>query len=231
MPKPYFDMQQSGEEANIYIFGDITSSRCIENDVSAYHLANQLEQAGNLAEINVHVDSYGNEVSEGFAIYNALRAKNAQITTYADGFVASAAIYPYLAGTQRIANNVSAFYFHPVIGGTYGYSEDLREAADELDKLTEIGKGAFTAAGMTEQAATDLLNSKTWYSPEEVLEMGLATSIQKQASSKAASQSVRDLIIRQMLVVPGQTPPPQNPTDPQTPLPAQHSVLELFAKF
>lgn len=67
--------------------------------------------------------------------------------------------------------------------------------------------------------------------PEEVLEMGLATSIQKQASSKAASQSVRDLIIRQMLVVPGQTPPPQKPPDPQTPPPAQHSVLELFAKF
>ena len=231
MPKPYFDFQQSGEQADIYIFGDITSFPFVESDVSAYRLTRQLEQAGDLAEINVHVDSYGGEVAEGFAIYNALLAKNAKVNTYADGFVASAAIYPFLAGSQRVANNVSAFYFHPVIGGTYGYSEDLRAAADELDKLTEIGKGAFTAAGMTEQAATDLLNSRTWYSPEEVLEMGLATSIQKQASSKAASQSVRDLIIRQMLVVPGQTPPPQKPPDPQTPPPAQHSVLELFAKF
>lgn len=227
MPKPYFDYQQSGEEANIYIYGDITSYPWEQSDVSAYRLANQLKQAGDLAEINVHVDSYGGEVSEGFAIYNALRNKNAQVKTYADGFVASAAIYPFLAGTQRIANNVSAFYFHPVIGGTYGYSEDLREAADELDKMTEIGLGAFTNAGMKEQAARDLIHSKTWYTPEAVLDMGLATSIQKGRSSEEASQSVRDLVIRQMLVIPG-TPPKEPPKEP--PEPPKNSLLSLFSK-
>lgn len=227
MPKPYFDMQQSGEEANIYIYGDITSYPWEQSDVSAFRLANQLEQAGNLAEINVHVDSYGGEVSEGFAIYNALRAKNAQITTHADGFVASAAIYPFLAGTQRIANNVSAFYFHPVIGGCLGYAENLREAADELDKLTEIGLGAFTNAGMKEQAARDLINSKTWYSPEAVLEMGLATSIQKGARGDEATQSVHDMLIRQTLAVPSPVPkkPPQEP-----PAPPQNNLLSLFSK-
>lgn len=227
MPKPYFDMQQSGEEANIYIYGDITSYPWEQSDVSAFRLANQLEQAGNLAEINVHVDSYGGEVSEGFAIYNALRAKNAQITTHADGFVASAAIYPFLAGTQRIANNVSAFYFHPVIGGGRGYAEDLREAADELDKLTEIGLGAFTNAGMKEQAARDLINSKTWYGPEAVLEMGLATSIQKGARGDEATQSVHDMLIRQTLAVPSPVPkkPPQEP-----PAPPQNNLLSLFSK-
>ena len=227
MPKPYFDMQQSGEEANIYIYGDITSYPWEQSDVSAFRLANQLEQAGNLAEINVHVDSYGGEVSEGFAIYNALRAKNAQITTHADGFVASAAIYPFLAGTQRIANNVSAFYFHPVIGGGRGYAEDLREAADELDKLTEIGLGAFTNVGMKEQAARDLINSKTWYSPEAVLEMGLATSIQKGARGDEATQSVHDMLIRQTLAVPSPVPkkPPQEP-----PAPPQNNLLSLFSK-
>ena len=228
MPKPYFDMQQSGEEANIYIYGDITSYPWEQSDVSAFRLANQLEQAGNLAEINVHVDSYGGEVSEGFAIYNALRAKNAQITTHADGFVASAAIYPFLAGTQRIANNVSVFYFHPVIGGGRGYAEDLREAADELDKLTEIGLGAFTNVGMKEQAARDLINSKTWYSPEAVLEMGLATSIRKGARGDEATQSVHDMLIRQTLAVPSPVPkkPPQEP-----PAPPQNNLMSLFSKF
>lgn len=227
MPKPYFDMQQSGEEANIYIYGDITRYIWEDSDVSAFRLANQLEKAGNLAEINVHVDSFGGDVSEGFAIYNALRAKNAQITTHADGFVASAAIYPFLAGTQRIANNVSAFYFHPVIGGGRGYAEDLREAADELDKLTEIGLGAFTNAGMKEQAARDLINSKTWYSPEAVLEMGLATSIQKGARGDVATQSVHDMLIRQTLAVPSPVPkkPPQEP--PALP---QNNLMSLFSK-
>lgn len=222
MPKPYFDFQQAGEQADIYIFGDITSFPCVESDVSAFRLARRLEQSEDLAEINIHVDSYGGEVSEGFAIYNAIRNKNAHVKTYADGFVASAAIYPFLAGDERVANNVSAFYFHPVIGGQYGYAEDLREAADELDKLTEIGLGAFTAAGMKEQAARDLINSKTWYAPEAVLEMGLATSIQKQSDSKTALQSVRSLIVRQMLAVP--TPPAKKPEEKKS------TLFELFAK-
>ena len=64
MPKPYFDFQQSGEQADIYIFGDITSFPFVESDVSAYRRTRQLEQAGDLAEINVHVDSYGGEVAE-----------------------------------------------------------------------------------------------------------------------------------------------------------------------
>lgn len=222
MPKPYFDFQQAGEQADIYIFGDITSFPCVESDASAFRLARQLEKSENLAEINIHVDSYGGEVSEGFAIYNAIRNKNAHVKTYADGFVASAAIYPFLAGDERVANNVSAFYFHPVIGGQYGYAEDLREAADELDKLTEIGLGAFTAAGMKEQAARDLINSKTWYAPEAVLEMGLATSIQKQSDSKTALQSVRSLIVRQMLAVPA--PPAKKPEEKKS------TLFELFAK-
>lgn len=222
MPKPYFDFQQAGEQADIYIFGDITSFPCVESDASAFRLARQLEKSKNLAEINVHVDSYGGEVSEGFAIYNAIRNKNAHVKTYADGFVASAAIYPFLAGDERVANNVSAFYFHPVIGGQYGYAEDLREAADELDKLTEIGLGAFTAAGMKEQAARDLINSKTWYAPEAVLEMGLATSIQKQSDSKTALQSVRSIIVRQMLAVPA--PPAKKPKEKKS------TLFELFAK-
>lgn len=222
MPKPYFDMQQSGEQVDIYIFGDITDYAWEDSDVSGYRLAQKLEQLKNAAEINVHVDSYGGAVSEGWAIYNALRHQNAQIITHADGFVASAAIYPFLAGKQRIANNVSAFYFHPVIGGARGYSDDLRTAADEIDKLTKIGMGAFTDAGMTEQAATDLLNSKTWYTPEEVLEMGLATSIQKRSKSADAIQSVRDTIIRQMLTAPKQERPPKEPP--------KQTLLQLFEK-
>ena len=111
--------------------------------------------------------------------------------------------------------------------GGSGYAEDLREAADELDKLTEIGLRAFTNTGMQEQAARDLINSKTWYNPEEILEMGLATSIQKGQRGEEAAQSVRDTIIRQMLVKPAPVPPkpPNEPTKPP-----KNNLMSLFAK-
>lgn len=211
MPRPYFDIQQSGEQADIYIFGDITSWKTEPNETSAYSLVQQLQNLGNVAAINMHIDSYGGSISEGWAIYNALQTNKARVTSYADGFVASAAIYPFLAGQERIASNVSAFYFHPASNIAAGYAEDLRTAADELDQLTEIGLGAFTNTGMSEQDARELVNSKSWYAPAAMLEKGIATSIRKAEDSPGVSQSVRKLIMQQLIVPPAK---PQEPTPP-----------------
>lgn len=208
MPKPYFDIQQFGEQADIYIFGTITSFQTDETETSAYSLVQQIKALQNAAELNVHIDSYGGSVSEGWAIYNTLRDSKARITSYADGFVASAAIYPFMAGQERIASNLSAFYFHPATNGATGYAEDLRKAADNLDQLTEIGLGAFVNAGMAEQDARELINSKSWYSPETMLEKGIVTSIRKAESSSGVAQSAQELIVQQLLSLPAEPPAP-----------------------
>jgi ATP-dependent Clp protease, protease subunit len=222
MPKPYFDIQQFGEQTDIYIFGDIVRYAYEDSqDTSAYSLVQQLKKNPDAAEINLHIDSFGGNVSEGWAIYNALKDSRARVTSYADGFVASAAIYPFLAGQERIASNVSAFYFHPASQFTGGYAEDLRNAADALDQLTEIGLGAFTNAGMEEQAARDLVNSKAWYSPADMLEKGIATSIRKTGDVSGVSQSVRGLIVQQLMVPPKNGQPPAEP-------PAKRSLMQML---
>lgn len=222
MPKPYFDIQQFGEQTDIYIFGDIVRYAYEDSrDTSAYSLVQQLKKNPDAAEINLHIDSFGGNVSEGWAIYNALKDSRARVTSYADGFVASAAIYPFLAGQERIASNVSAFYFHPASQLAAGYAEDLRSAADALDQLTEIGLGAFTNAGMEEQAARDLVNSKAWYSPAAMLEKGIATSIRKTGDASGVSQSVRGLIVQQLMVPPKNEQPPAEP-------PAKLSLMQML---
>lgn len=222
MPKPYFDIQQFGEQTDIYIFGDIVRYAYEDSqETSGHSLVQQLKKNPDAAEINLHIDSFGGNVSEGWAIYNALQSSRARVTSYADGFVASAAIYPFLAGQERIASNVSAFYFHPASQFTGGYAEDLRNAADELDQLTEIGLGAFTNAGMEEQAARDLVNSKAWYSPAAMLEKGIATSIRKTGDVSGVSQSVRGLIVQQLMVPPKNEEPPAEP-------PAKLSLMQML---
>lgn len=222
MPKPYFDIQQFGEQTDIYIFGDITRyADEASQETSGYSLVQQLKKIPDAAEINLHIDSFGGNVSEGWAIYNALKDSRARVTSYADGFVASAAIYPFLAGQERIASNVSAFYFHPASQFAAGYAEDLRNAADALDQLTEIGLGAFTNAGMEEQAARDLVNSKAWYSPTAMLEKGIATSIRKTGDASGVSQSVRGLIVQQLMVPHKDVEPPAEP-------PAKLSLMQML---
>lgn len=202
MPKPYFQLQQSGQSADIYLFGDIVDDAYWGSETSPYSLVNQLNSlAPDVTEIALHIDCYGGSVSAGWGIYNVLRQKQGvTVRTYADGFVASAAIYPFLAGKERFANSVSAFYFHPVLSVAYGYADDLRAEADAIDKLTEIGMQALVdVAGLSQDAARELVDSKAWYSPQQMLDMGIATAVTGRSTGDGAQQSVRDGIIRQLL--------------------------------
>lgn len=176
--KQFFAIQQLDRSADIYIFGDIVPCAWTEiGEVSAMSIENQIKGL-DVDEIRVHIDSYGGSVSEGWAIYNALRRHPAKITTYGDGFVASAALYPFLAGDERIASSLSAYYFHCVAVSAEGYADDLRAAADEAEKMTEIGINAFVErAGMTADQVRQLMQAETWLTPAQALDYGLATSI------------------------------------------------------
>lgn len=226
MPKPYFQLQQSGQSADIYLFGDIVDDAYWDSETSPYSLVNQLNSlAPDVTEIALHIDCYGGSVSAGWGIYNTLRQKQGvTVRTYADGFVASAAIYPFLAGKERFANSVSAFYFHPVRSEAYGYADDLRAEADAIDKLTEIGRQALVdVAGLSQDAARELVDSKTWYSPQQMLDMGIATAVTGRSTGDGAQQSVRAGLIRQLLAKP--TAPEVAPAKPEQP-----SLMQLFCK-
>lgn len=226
MPKPYYQLQTAGQAADIYIFGDIADDAWYADETSPYSLVQAINGIGpDVTEINLHIDCYGGSVAGGWGIYNALRQRpGVTVRTYADGFVASAAIYPFLAGKERFANSVSAFYFHPVLSGAYGYADDLRAEADAIDKLTEIGRQALVdVAGLSQDAARELVDSKTWYSPQQMLDMGIATAITGRSSDDGAQQSVRAGLIRQLLVKPAAPEVP--PAKPEQP-----SLMQLFGK-
>ena len=226
MPKPYFQLQQSGQSADIYLFGDIVDDAYWGSETSPYSLVQAINGLGpDVTEVNLHIDCYGGSVAGGWGIYNALRQRpGVTVRTYADGFVASAAIYPFLAGKERFANSVSAFYFHPVLSGAYGYADELRAEADAADKLTEIGRQALVdVAGLSQDAAQALLDSKTWYSPQQMLDMGIATAITGKSDAAGAQQSARTAVIRQLLAK--SAAPAVPPVKPEQP-----SLMQLLAK-
>ena len=198
MKSKYYSISQEARIADVYIFGDITAYAWPEyGEVSASSFKDEIA-ALDVDVINVHINSYGGSVSEGWAIYNALRDHKAKVVTRADGFVASAALYPFMAGDERIASNLSAFFFHQVMESVYGNADMLREAADEADKLNEIGLAAFSNAGIDTETVLALEKAETWLSAAEALEYGIATAVIPDAAAKQ-TQSVKRDIIRQIL--------------------------------
>lgn len=194
--KRYYAIQQLDRVADIYIFGDIVPFEFFDGDVSAAGIVDEIKDLV-VDEIRVHIDSYGGAVSEGWAIYNALRQHPARVVTYGDGFVASAAFYPFLAGEERVASNLSAYFFHRVSIRAEGYSDELRAAADEADMMTDIGISAFVErTNMDEAEVRRLMDGETWLTPAQALEYGLATSIHKDDGLPVAQDAKKSIMQR-----------------------------------
>lgn len=194
--KKYYAIQQAGRAADLYIFGDIVPFEVFDGDVSAAGIVDEIKDLV-VDEIRVHIDSYGGAVSEGWAIYNALRQHPARVVTYGDGFVASAALYPFLAGEERVASNLSAYFFHRVSIRVEGYSDELRAAADEADMMTDIGISAFVErTNMDEAEVRRLMDGETWLTPAQALEYGLATSIHKDDGLPVAQDAKKSIMQR-----------------------------------
>ena len=194
--KPY-QILRLDQSAEVYIFGDIVALRWFDDETSADSFRRELQDlaADGVSELNVHIDSYGGEISEGWAIYNTLKDWPGQVNTYADGFVASAAVYPFIAGKKRYANPMSAFYLHQSWTKAQGNADDLRKAADDIEKLNAIGLEAFAAAGMDKAKILELERDETWLTAAEALELGLATEIIDRSDEAGAQQSVRGMIV------------------------------------
>ena len=200
MRKNYFSMTQSGDTATINIYGDISSWDWCEKDMSANKLSKQLDELTDVSVINVCINSYGGEVAEGLAIYNALKRHKAKIKTYCDGFACSIASVIFMAGDERIMSESSLLMIHNAWTWTQGNAEELRKQADDLEKITQASVNAYKAhSTLSEEEIKALMDNETWILPEEATEWGFATSVDKTENTNAsqnAKMSLRGIILK-----------------------------------
>lgn len=215
MKNKYYALETNDKEADIYIFGDITSWEWLESDVSSYTLSKEL-QGLDVDVINIHINSYGGEVAEGLAIYNTLRQHKAKIKTYCDGFACSAASVVFMAGDERIMSNASLLMIHNAWCYTAGNAAQLRKDADDLDVITQASINAYMEhINITEDELKELLDAESWILPSDALEMGFATSIVCESATDKAAASARKALfclVKEASKIPAGTEPPVEPT-------------------
>lgn len=196
--KSYYAMTKKDNSATINIYGDITSFPWLEGDVSSANLSRKLEELKDVSEITVYINSYGGEVAEGLAIYNSLKRHKAKVTTYCDGFAASIASVIFMAGDERIMNDSSLLMIHNAWSVVQGNAEELRKQADDLDKITKASVVAYKAhSTLSEDEIQSLMDAESWILPEEAMEYGFATAIEKTEQdnvSQNARMSLREIV-------------------------------------
>ncbi|MEB7507172.1 head maturation protease, ClpP-related [Staphylococcus xylosus] len=189
--KTYFQMNKKTQnKGEIYIYGDIVSSKWDETDVTAVDFKNELNQLGDVSEIDVHINSAGGNVFEGHAIYNMLKMHKAKVNIYVDALAASIASVIAMSGDTIFMHKNSFMMIHNSWIMTLGNSKDLRQTADLLDKTDQSSNNAYLdkATNLSEAELKQLLEAETWLTADEALEKGLADEILG-ASEIAASIS------------------------------------------
>lgn len=181
----------SEDSATLYIYGDITSIKLFENDVCVYDLAKEIGDLNGKA-LTVRINSYGGEVAEGLAIYNLLKSYEGEVTTICDGFACSAASVVFMAGAKRIMPRSSLLMIHNAWTWASGDADDLRKAADDLEKITQPSVEIYTSvSNLDADEIKAMMDAETWIDADEALDFGFATEI----SEEAAMQSLEDGIL------------------------------------
>lgn len=195
MNRKYFQLDKQGDTATLSIYGTITSCPWFEGDTSSAMLSKQLEALGDVSQIDVFINSYGGEVAEGVAIYNALKRHKAKVRTICDGFACSIASVIFMAGEERIMNEASMLMIHNAWTFAEGNATELRKQADDLDKITKLSVETYKAhSNLTEDEIVALMDAETWILPSEAVEYGFATSIAKAEKGNASQNAMLQLL-------------------------------------
>ena len=88
-------------------------------------------------QIDMYIQSPGGSVYAGLAIYDAMQMISAPVSTVAVGFSGSMATALLTCGEKgkRFALPQATVHMHPTGGGAKGYTEDVRIATQEQERL------------------------------------------------------------------------------------------------
>ncbi|MFY0484955.1 head maturation protease, ClpP-related [Staphylococcus haemolyticus] len=178
--KKYFQIKKkTDKKGEILIYGDIVSEEWFTNDVTAPGFKQQLDELGNVSEIDVHINSSGGNVFEGHAIYNMLKMHKAKINIYIDALAASIASVIAMSGDTIFMHKNSFLMIHNSWIMTVGNAKELRDTADLLDKTDEASNQAYLdrALNISEEELKELLDAETWLTASEALEKGFIDEI------------------------------------------------------
>ncbi|UXR83221.1 head maturation protease, ClpP-related [Staphylococcus sp. IVB6214] len=187
----YFQMnKKANNKAEIYIYGDIVSSKWDDSDVSATDFKKALDDFGDVSEIDVHINSSGGNVFAGHAIYNMLKMHKAKVNIYVDALAASIASVIAMSGDTIFMHKNSLLMIHNSWIMTMGNAKQLRETADLLDKTDKASNTSYLskAKKLSEEELQQMLEAETWLTADEALEKGFVDEI-LEANEIAASIS------------------------------------------
>lgn len=188
--KSEFKAEVNGEEATLYIYGDIGDSWFGES-VSASDVKEFLDST-TAQIIHVNINSLGGDMFDSLAIHNQLKRHDAKIIINIDGIAASGASVIAMAGDQVNMPNTSMLMIHNAWTFAFGNAIDFRKAADDLDKIGETLIESYLSrfTGSREELI-QLLDDESFLTAAESVVFGLADAELEEVEEEKPKEPVK----------------------------------------
>lgn len=196
-PRPWFRIETRAAAetepavAEVYIYDEIGESwwgglapKTLVDEIATLDVDN----------LTVHINSPGGAAWDGITIMNALRDHRARVNVVVDGLAASAASAIAMAGDTITMNRGAQMMIHDASGFAWGNAADMEKTAGVLHKLSDSYADIYAArAGGDREQWRALMEAETWYTAEEAVAAGLATSWDGDDGETVAATSSFDL--------------------------------------
>lgn len=130
--------------------------------------------------ISMYISSPGGLVYAGFGIYDTMRMLKSTVSTVAVGFTGSMSTVILSAGArgQRYALPHATIHMHPAGGGAKGYTEDVRIAYREQERLqNQLFHILGNDTGHKREEIEEMFRRDRFMNAEEAKEYGLVDEV------------------------------------------------------
>jgi len=159
--------------------------------VNAESVARDLDQVDR-PNIRVEINSPGGDVFDGIAIYNALLAHPAEVTTRIDGVAASIASVIAQAGDVRQIAQAGQMMIHNAWGVTIGDSREHEAMAALLDQQDQVIAGIYaSASGSDPDGFRQMMAAETWLTAQQTLDEGLVDDLVDLRTNETSASATR----------------------------------------
>lgn len=173
------------------IFGDISSEKWFDEDVTPSWVSDEIKGLTSSDEIEVNINTFGGEVFAAVSIANMLEKSPAVKTFNVIGICASAGTMLFSPTDKvNISNGAMMMYHKPSIG-MWGNANDFRKQIDILDKIEKenIIKNLEIRTKKPIDELTTLIANEWWLTSDEAVQnLGFissgVTAIENKAKTK-----------------------------------------------
>lgn len=149
------------------------------NDVSKQMLKMQIDyDMETPGKIYLHIQSDGGDAFAGLSGMNTIQACKVPVVTIADGFIASAATFLFLGGSERRMQSNSMLLIHQLRTGFHGKFADLQDEMHNSDKIMKKIVQIYSEySTMEPEKVNEIISKETYLDCTECLNYGLIHDI------------------------------------------------------